>query len=47
MARLAGGQAPAWLRLVAMPQGSGLKVWEVLPPAQAEGTKVKASPFMQ
>ena len=29
MARLVAGQAPAWLRPVAMPGESGLLVWEV------------------
>lgn len=31
MAKLSAGQAPVWLKPVAVPQGSGLKLWEVLP----------------
>lgn len=31
MAELSNGQAPAWLRPLAVPAASGLKLWEVLP----------------
>jgi hypothetical protein len=32
MAQLSAGQAPAWLRPIAMPKASGLLVWEVVSP---------------
>lgn len=44
MATLMRGRSPGWLRPVALPQGSGLMMWEVV---DQPGLNSNASPFMQ